>query len=118
MEDEHWTLFTVKKLNAALAEGKPVLIDFTADWCLSCKYFEKTVLQTDEIKELMDQKGVVSLKADCTKTEMQGAVFLARLGSGSVPVLALFMPEAPTTPTVIRGGFYKQTVLDLLEPLK
>jgi len=117
-EDEHWGPFTEAKLNTALAEGKPVLIDFTADWCLSCKYFEKTVLQTDEIKSLLDQKGVVSLKADCTKTEMEGAVFLTRLGgSGSVPVLAFFTPEKPTEPEVIRGGFYKQTVLDLLRPL-
>ncbi len=113
-QDTHWAPFTEEKLNAALAEGKPVLIDFTADWCLSCKYFEKTVLQTDEIKSLLDEKGIVSLKADCTKTEMEGAVFLAKLGSGAVPVLALFTPENPTAPTVIRGGFYKQTVLDLL----
>ncbi|MCL2306601.1 MAG: thioredoxin family protein [Planctomycetaceae bacterium] len=113
--DEHWTPFTVEKLNAALAEGKLVLVDFTADWCLSCKYFEKTVLQTDEIKTLLEQKGIVSLKADCTKTEMEGAVFLARFGSGSVPVLMLFTPEDPTTPTIIRGGFYKQTVLELLK---
>ncbi len=116
-EDHYWKPFTEEALNAALTEGRPVLVDFTADWCMSCKYFEATVLKTEEIQSLLDRKKIVSLKADCTKSELEGAVFLAKLGSPSVPVLALFTPEKPTEPTVIRGGFYKKTVTDLLEPL-
>ncbi|MGL6193928.1 MAG: protein-disulfide reductase DsbD family protein [Thermoguttaceae bacterium] len=124
---EFWQPFTVSKLNGALKEGRPVIIDFTADWCMSCKWFEASVLTRPDVEDVIASKNVLSLKADCTKNEMEGAVFLQKLvggppqqnsGSGissaPVPVLAFFTPEKPTEPILIRGGFSKKTVLDLL----
>lgn len=117
-ESKHWELFTVAKLDEAIAEGRPVMIDFTADWCMSCKFFEMTVLDTQKILEHIDRKGVVSLRADCTKPEMEGAQFLKKLGSESVPVLALFDPANPSEPTVVRGGFTRTMVVELLDKLE
>lgn len=117
-EEKFWQPFSENKLKHFLAQNRPVLVDFTADWCMSCKYFEATVLQTEEIKKLLEEKGVESFKADCTKQDMEGTVFLSKLGSGSVPVLALFQPDRPTEPLVIRGGFTRKTVVDLLQTIR
>ncbi|MGL6225064.1 MAG: protein-disulfide reductase DsbD family protein [Thermoguttaceae bacterium] len=117
-EEKFWQPFSENKLKHFLEQDRPVLVDFTADWCMSCKYFEATVLQTEEIKKLLEEKGVESLKADCTKQNMEGAVFLAKLGSSSVPVLALFQPDHPDQPIVIRGGFSRNTVVDLLQTIR
>ena len=111
---KHWQPFTEQRLNQSLAQGQPVLVDFTADWCTSCKLFALAVLHTDEITALIDEKNVVSLEADCTKTDMEGRVFLRKYGSESVPALALFLPDNPTQPIIIRGGAYKKTVADLI----
>ena len=115
---KHWQPFTEEKLNQVLAQGKPVMVDFTADWCPSCKFFAATVLHTDEIMKLMDDKSIVSFEADRTKDDMEGTIFLRKLGSDSVPALALFLPENPSQPIMVRGGFYKKTVVDLINDVK
>ncbi|MBT6495622.1 MAG: hypothetical protein HOL01_13825, partial [Planctomycetaceae bacterium] len=61
-----WEEFSEAKLQAALAEKKTVLVDFTADWCMTCKTVEKFALNTPETKRLIEQHDIVTLYADYT----------------------------------------------------
>lgn len=66
-------------------KGTPVFIDFTAEWCISCKVNEKTVLETATVREAMAKHGVVPLKADWTRQDPVISAWLERYGKAGVP---------------------------------
>ena len=65
--------------------GTPVFVDFTADWCLTCKVNEKTVLETATVRMAMAELGVVPLKADWTRKDEVISRWLQRYGKAGVP---------------------------------
>ncbi len=113
---KHWKPYTPEIFERALKTGRPVIADFTADWCLTCKTLEAFVLETKPILDLLEQKEIASFVVDCTK-EGDGTKFLREFGPEQVPVLVIYDPKHPTEPTVIRGGYTQKTLLDLLENL-
>jgi len=113
-QGEYWQPYSHAALEAALSSGKTVIVEFTADWCVNCKVFEATVLRSAAILALLDERGIVSLQADCTR-EGEGTELLLRLGPNSVPTLAIFDPANPTRPTVVRGFYTISSLTELLQ---
>src|SRR5690606_6337878 len=64
-----WRKFTPETLAALRAEGRAVFIDFTADWCITCKVNERVALSKPEVSAAFAEKGVVALKADWTNSD-------------------------------------------------
>jgi len=90
-----WQKYDAAKINEALAENKPILIKFTADWCLSCQVVEKTVYSRKDIAELIKQKGVVAIKADTTLKDYPATIALKEIyNEPGVPVSILLVPSA------------------------
>ena len=110
-----WQPFTPEVLKNELAAGSTVIVDFTADWCLTCKTLESFVLNTREIHEFVEANRIVTLHADWTHSQPEVTKMLERLGSKQVPVLAIFPAADPNHPIVLRGGYTKQNLLDELE---
>jgi len=83
--DDHipWQPFSEKRL--AQLHGTPVFVDFTAEWCLTCKINEKTVLETQTVRQSMAEHGVVPLKADWTRRDETITEWLHRYGKAGVP---------------------------------
>ncbi len=100
---------------AVPSEPRTVLVDFTADWCTSCKAFEKAVLQDPEVVEAFRRDRVVLLKADNTDGDPEVKRFLQVLLSDQVPVIAVFSPDNPNDPIVFLGGYTKKGILDALD---
>jgi thiol:disulfide interchange protein DsbD len=98
-----WVDFDPVKLEQYHAEGRPVMLDFTADWCLTCKMNEKFVYESETVIELLRQKGAVAMKADMTgDSPKTDAIERLRdqLGAASIPFMAIFPGdtwEAPYT---------------------
>jgi thiol:disulfide interchange protein len=115
-QGQHWKLYTLSAFESARAMNQPIMIDFTADWCVNCKVLEATVLKTDSIRKLLDEKQIVSLVADCTR-QGEATELLKKLGSEQVPVLALFDPNNPSQPIVLRGYYTQKKLIELLEKL-
>jgi suppressor for copper-sensitivity B len=109
-----WQPFTRPVLEDAIASGATVLVDFTADWCLTCKTLEATVLSTIDVREVAKANGVITLRADWTHGQPEVTRMLELLGSKQVPVLAIFPAGNPNQPIVLRGGYTQQTLLDAL----
>ncbi len=61
-----WQAFTPERLQAELGQGHTVFIDFTAAWCLTCKFNEANVLESDAVREAFQRHAIVKLKADWT----------------------------------------------------
>ncbi len=78
-----WQPFSEKAI-VALA-SKPVFVDFTADWCLTCKINERAILETQTVRDKLEACGVVPLKADWTRRDDEITAWLHRFGRAGVP---------------------------------
>ncbi len=90
--DARWTPFDPDRLAAARREGRPVFVNFTAAWCVTCIVNEKMVLTGDAVWDAMKKKGIVAMKADWTRRDPAITRALAALGRNGVPVYALYPP--------------------------
>ena len=100
-----WQPFSLQTLEKLVAERKTVLVDFTADWCLTCKSNEQFALNQEETRKFIEAHGVAALKADKTYPAPEVDDFLRRLGnkSGSIPFYAIFPGGDPNKPILLDG---------------
>jgi len=83
-------VFSEQRLKSTLSEGTPVLLDFTADWCLTCKVNEKVALDRDEVRRALDDAGIVVMTGDWTDGDPDITAFLERNGRNSIPFYVLY----------------------------
>jgi len=77
----------------AKSQDRPVLIKFTADWCLSCQVAEKMVYSREDVAGLIEQKNVLAIKADTTTKDMPATIALKEIyKEPGVPVSMLYVP--------------------------
>ena len=79
-------------VEAALAEGRPVLVNFTADWCVTCKINEASALSSPRTADALAQANAVYLVADWTRRDDAITAELERRGRSGVPLYLLFTP--------------------------
>ena len=102
------------QLDAALKTGRPVFVDFTADWCVSCKSNERLVLSSDPVQRALQDGNVMFLKADYTTYSEDVARLLRQFNAASVPLYVVYPAGKPDAPTVLPTLLTQQTVLDAL----
>lgn len=86
---------------AALKAGQPVFIDFTADWCLTCKFNERTVLTREEVRAAFTRHQVAFFVADWTRRDARISAKLGEHGRAGVPMYLVISPSAPDKPEVL-----------------
>lgn len=107
-----WETFSPERVAELQANGTPVLIDFTAKWCLICQA-NHIVLATDEVKQVLDEAGVVRMKADWTKSDPVITKALSEFGRNSVPLYVLYGrsgQEPVILPQVLTADVVKENV--------
>ncbi len=82
--------FSQKRLDALRAENRPVLVNLTAAWCITCLVNERTALSADAVKAALAQKGVTYLKGDWTNQNAEITRVLERHGRSGVPLYLLY----------------------------
>lgn len=91
-----WEPWSVGRQEALLAEGRPVFIDFTAAWCVTCQYNKRTTLANEGLLAEMASKNIALLRADWTRRDPAVTEALARLGRNGIPVYAIYKNGQPT----------------------
>ena len=91
------------------------MVDFTADWCPTCKVLEVKSLNTAPVKSVVEQNEIVPLLADWTSPNEEISEMLQLLGSKQIPVLAIFPAERPNEPIVLRGWYSTDTLVQKLQ---
>jgi thiol:disulfide interchange protein DsbD len=82
--------FSPDRLAALRAEGRPVLVNATAAWCITCQVNERVVLGTAEFTRLLDATGTVYLVADWTRRDPDVTHFIEEFGRAGVPLYVHF----------------------------
>ncbi len=106
--DTVWHAFDQASFKNTLGRT-PILIDFTADWCPTCKVIEKTTLNDNNMQKLATTYGLHLVKADLTRSNPQAEALLRKLGSVSIPLAAIFPSgDEAKNPIVLRDIFTKR----------
>ncbi|MGI9114432.1 MAG: hypothetical protein DLM52_09150 [Chthoniobacterales bacterium] len=111
---EGWAPFTPERLAYELQQGHAVFIDFTAEWCITCKFNESTVLETAAVRNAFSQRQIVKLKADWTNGDPAVTKMLKQFGRPGVPLYVLY-PGGAAQPYVFPELLTKNIVLEKLE---
>jgi thiol:disulfide interchange protein len=87
-----WAPWSSQAVQDGLAQGRPVFVDFTAAWCVSCQANKKLVLETDAVQKGFAQSKALTLKADWTKQDPLITAELTRYGRSGVPLYLVYLP--------------------------
>jgi thiol:disulfide interchange protein len=110
-----WQPYTQANFEAARASGKPVFVDFTADWCLSCKFNEATVLRSAEVEGKLRDDHVQLLKADWTQYDPLITKQLESVDRSGVPTYVIYPAGERSNADVLPELLTKDIVLRALD---
>jgi thiol:disulfide interchange protein DsbD len=110
---EPWSAAAVARYQA---QGRPVMVDFTASWCLSCQVNERVALEQPSVQKAFQDANVALLKADWTRGDDAITQTLASLGRSGVPAYALYVP-GEASPRLLPEALTPGIVIDAVAKL-
>lgn len=113
--DIKWMAYKHEAIAKELKAGRVVFADFTADWCVTCKANEKTVIHSARVIHEVEKSKIAMFKADYTNGDDWITRELAKYGKAAVPMYLVWSPKKPDKPTVLSEIL---TVKDLLEAFR
>ena len=90
-----WQKFDRAEIRKLVAEGKTILVDVTADWCVTCQVNKQLVLEVGTVSEKLKSGEIIAMKADWTRPSQAISDYLAGFGRYGIPFNAVYGPSAP-----------------------
>ncbi|HYC57050.1 MAG TPA: thioredoxin family protein [Candidatus Binatia bacterium] len=109
-----WTPYDAGRLAELRAQGRPVFVDFTADWCLSCKVNERVALQSPAVQSRLRELDVVAMKGDWTRGDPEVTRALQSFGRNGVPLYVLYPRGEGSQPVLLPSILTPDIVLQAL----
>jgi thiol:disulfide interchange protein DsbD len=107
--------FASGRLAVLAAEGKPVFVNLTAAWCLTCLVNEQATLDSAAVRDAFAARGIVALKGDWTRQDPDITAFLEKFGRSGVPLYVLY--DRAGTPAVLPQILTQAELLRALEKI-
>ena len=89
-----WRPFDAAALRAAVADGKTVFVDVTADWCVTCQVNKTLVLDAEPVRGRLASPSVLAMRADWTRPDPAVSAYLASFDRYGIPFNAVYGPRA------------------------
>src|SRR5699024_7346338 len=110
-----WIPWTEEGVQEALAEGKPVFIDFTADWCLTCKVNKQNAIETAKTTQAIADYNVATFRADWTHEDEDIRAKLQEFNRAGIPFYLVYSPESPDQPWTLSEIITERTLIGALK---
>jgi len=110
-----WEDYNESRYQELKQSDKPVFIDFTAAWCLSCQVNDRVAFSSEKVQQKFKDMGMVSIKADWTSRDDMITRALARYGRNSVPLYVYYPSGTDSEPQILPEIITPGIVLDALE---
>ena len=114
-ESVNWQPLSEQAIDDALAQHKRVVVDVTADWCITCKVNKYNVLHKEDVQAALQQPDVVALRGDWTLPSEAITAFLKKRGQVAVPFNQIYGPGLPAgqaLPTLLTREAVLKTLAD------
>ena len=110
-----WQQWSPEVVTQARAAGKPVLVDFTADWCLTCQVNKKIAIEIPSVRRKLKEINAVALVGDYTHFPDSITAELNRFNRAGVPLVLVYPKNADAEPIVLPAFLTPGIVLDALD---
>ena len=103
-----------ERLQSLQAQGTPVFVDVTADWCITCLANEQAVLFTDDMTQAFEEAGVTYMVADWTNYDPIIGAFVREHGRNGIPLYVLYSGKRGTAPIILPQLLTRTLVMEAL----
>ncbi len=110
-----WQPWSLAAVDAARAKGQPALVDFTADWCLTCQFNKKTSIEIPSVREKIKSLGFAPFLGDYTSENPEITAELQKYQRAGVPLVLVFPADPASPPIVLPEVLTPALMLDALE---
>lgn len=110
-----WVAYNEPQLAQLRREGKTVMIDFTANWCVNCQINMRLAIDKPNVAALVEKNNVVPMVADWTDKSDVISTKLNELGSNSIPLLVVYPPDPNAEPIILRDILTESQVMEALK---
>lgn len=110
-----WEPFSPERVAALRAAGRPVFVDFTAAWCLSCQVNERVALTSSPARDAFTEGNVALLKADWTSRDPEIGSVLASFGRSGVPLYVMYSSDGAAAPALLPAVLTPGMVVDAVQ---
>jgi thiol:disulfide interchange protein DsbD len=110
-----WQRWNPDAVASARAQGRPVFVDFTADWCLTCQVNKRIAIDIPSVRARLKTIDAVSLLGDYTRLPDDITTELNRYGRAGVPLVLVFPKDPEKPPIVLPELLTSRIVLAALE---
>ena len=110
-----WLPWSRDAVAKARSEGRPVFVDFTADWCVTCQANKKTSIEIDSVRKKLKEINAVALLGDYTLVPQDITEELKRFGRAAVPLVLVYPKDASKPPVELPAILTPGIVLDALD---
>jgi thiol:disulfide interchange protein DsbD len=115
-DQAYYQTWSPEKLARLRAEGKPVFINMTAAWCISCLANEKAALSTDQVKQFFKDNNVIYLKGDWTNYDNDITEYLKEFGRSGVPLYVFYPADQTKPPVVLQQVLTPSVIINTITP--
>jgi thiol:disulfide interchange protein DsbD len=110
-----WQPWSANAVKQARAEGRPVLVDFTADWCVTCQANKRTSIEIASVRAKLKEINAVPLLGDYTLEDAQITAELKRFARAGVPLVLVYPAKLDAPPVILPEVLTPGIVLNALE---